>query len=75
MGLTILAIPFLILGVLASPYALDGKRCFGVGSGHKNGYCFEQGSQMPETVKYGSMLLGFGLLYLGRRQIKRRRGG
>jgi hypothetical protein len=47
MGLTILAIPFLILGVLASPYALDGKRCFGVGSGHKNGYCFEPALSRP----------------------------
>jgi hypothetical protein len=75
MGLTILAIPFLILGVLLNPYDLGGQRCVGVKKGGTDALCFEQGSQMPQYVKYGAVLIGFGLLYAGRRQIKRRREG
>jgi len=71
MALTILAIPFLLLGVFVSPTTQQGQRCLNVG---KEAYCFEQTSHMPETIKYGSVLLGFGLLYLGRRQIRRQRG-
>ncbi len=75
MGLTLLAIPFLILGVFAKPYAVDTTRCIAFGFGNKNGYCFEQGSQMPEAIKYGSVAIGFLLVYAGRRQIKRKRDG
>jgi hypothetical protein len=75
MALTILAIPLLVMGVLISPYTQQGQRCFGVGLAHNNGYCFEQGSQMPETIKYGLVAAGFVLLYAGRRQIQRKRGG
>jgi hypothetical protein len=74
MVLTILAIPLIILGVLISPYSLEATRCFAIGFASKGGYCFEQGSHMPEAIKYGSVLFGFALLYAGRRQIKRRRG-
>jgi hypothetical protein len=69
--LTVLSIPFIFLGVLVSPYSLPSQRCFTVAG--KGAYCFEQGSQMPEAFKYGSVLIGFGLLYAGRRQIKRQR--
>ncbi len=71
MALTVLAIPFLLFGIFVNPSTQQGQRCLGLG---KEAYCFEQGSTMPETIKYGSVLVGFGLLYLGRRQIKRRRG-
>jgi len=73
MVLTILAIPFLVLGVMISPYALDTARCFAIGFAGKGGYCFEPGSHMPEAIKYGCVLAGFALLYAGRRQIKRQR--
>lgn len=75
MALTILAIPMLVLGVLTSPYTMQCQRCFTVGFASKGGYCFEQGSHMPETIKYGLVLAGFALLYAGRRQIQRRRDG
>jgi hypothetical protein len=71
MALTILAIPFLLLGVFVSASTQQGQRCLTVG---KEAYCFEQGSTMPETIKYGSVLIGFALLYAGRRQIRRQRG-
>ena len=73
MGLTILAIPLLILGVLLNPFDRDAERCIGVKKG--DALCFEQGSKMPETIKYGAVALGFLLIYAGRRQLKRRRGG
>jgi hypothetical protein len=47
MVLTILAIPLLILGVLISPYSLEATRCFAIGFASKGGYCFEQGSSIP----------------------------
>lgn len=75
MALTILAIPLLVLRVLTSPYTMQGQRCFTVGFADKGGYCFEQGSHMPETIKYGVVTAGFVLLYAGRRQIQRRRDG
>ena len=75
MALTILAIPLLVMGVLTSPYTMQGQRCFTVGFAGKGGYCFEQGSHMPETIKYGLVLAGFASLYAGRRQIQRRRDG
>ena len=53
---------------------MQGQRCFAIGFAGKGGYCFEQGSHMPETIKYGCVLFGFALLYAGRRQIKRARG-
>lgn len=71
MGLTILAIPFLFFGVFVKAQDIGSQRCIGVG---QSTYCFERGSQMPEFIKYGSVLAGFGLLYVGRRQIKRQRG-
>lgn len=75
MALTILSIPFLIIGVMLNPYTQGTQRCVAVKAGAANAYCFEQGSTMPETIKYGSVAIGFGLLYAGRRQIKRRREG
>jgi hypothetical protein len=74
MVLTILAIPFLVLGVFISPYTLASARCLAIGSVSNGGYCFEPGSHLPEAIKYGCVLLGFALLYAGRRQIKRARG-
>jgi hypothetical protein len=74
MGLTILAIPFLILGVFMKPYSQDASRCFTVSFTGTGAYCFEQGSIMPEAIKYGSVAIGFALLYAGRRQIRRQRG-
>jgi hypothetical protein len=70
MGLTILAIPLIMLGVFIKPYTQEKARCFNLVG---KAYCFEQSSQMPEIVKYGSVLLGFALIYAGRRQIKRQR--
>jgi hypothetical protein len=74
MVLTILAIPFILLGVFISPTSQQAARCLTISFVSKGVYCFEQGSQMPETIKYGSVLFGFALLYAGRRQIKRRGG-
>ena len=71
MGLTVLAIPLIMLGVFLKPYAQENARCFNLVG---KAYCFEQSSQMPEIIKYGSMLLGFALIYAGRRQIRRQRG-
>ena len=76
MALTILAIPLLVMGVLTSPYTMPGgQRCFSIGFSNQGGTCFEQGSQMPVTIKYGLVAAGFVLLYAGRRQIQRRRDG
>ena len=72
MGLTILAIPFIVIGVFLKPYSLDSSRCVGVGGARP--YCFTQDSSMPEIIKYGSVAAGFLLLYAGRLQIKRQRG-
>ena len=74
MALTILAIPLIMLGVFIKPYSQDNARCLSLGFIGRGAYCFEQGSSMPETIKYGSVLLGFALLYAGRRQIKRKSG-
>ncbi len=71
MGLTVLAIPLIMLGVFLKPYTQENARCFNLVG---KAYCFEQSSQMPEIVKYGSMLLGFALIYAGRRQIRQQRG-
>jgi hypothetical protein len=71
MALTILAIPFLFFGVFVKTQDVGSQRCIGVG---QSTHCFERNSTMPETIKYGSVLVGFGLLYLGRRQIQRQRG-
>jgi hypothetical protein len=71
MLLTLLAIPFLFFGVFVKAHDVGSQRCVGVG---QSTHCFEQGSQMPEFIKYGSVLVGFGLLYAGRRQIKSQRG-
>jgi hypothetical protein len=73
MGLTILAIPLLILGVLLNPFEQGAQRCIGVHKGAADALCFEQGSKMPEAIKYGAVALGFLLIYAGRRQMKRRR--
>jgi hypothetical protein len=73
MGLTILSIPLIILGVFIKPYSTENARCISINLGGARPYCFEQGSNMPEIIKYGSVLAGFGLLYAGRLQIKRQR--
>jgi hypothetical protein len=73
MGLTILSIPFIALGVFLKPYALENSRCVNINLLRSQPYCFAQGSQMPEFIKYGSVAIGFALLYAGRRQIKRGR--
>ena len=75
MGLTILAIPLIILGVFIKPYSLENSRCMSLGFASAHPYCFEQDSRMPEVIKYGSVLAGFALLYIGRQQIKRQRAG
>jgi hypothetical protein len=73
MGLTILAIPLIMLGVFLKPYALENSRCIGfAGAGP---YCFASDSNVPEMIKYGSALAGFALLYAGRLRIKRQRDG
>jgi len=74
MGLTILAIPFIILGVFIRPYEVGAERCFKVEVLSKAAYCFEHASYMPEIVKYGCMAIGIALIYAGRRQIKQARG-
>jgi hypothetical protein len=74
MALTILAIPFLFVGVISSFYTLDAAPCFTVGFSGKGGICFAPGSPMPEVIKYGCVAVGFALLYAGRLQINRRRG-
>ena len=75
MGLTILAIPLIMLGVFIKPYSLENSRCVSINFASARPYCFEQGSSMPEIIKYGSLLAGFVLIYAGRLQIKRQRGG
>jgi hypothetical protein len=74
MLLTMFALPFLILGIFITPYSLANARCFSVSFVSKSPFCFELASNMPEIVKYGSLLLGFALIYLGRQQIRRARG-
>ena len=74
MGLTILAIPFLVLGVLISPFTLATERCFIVKVFGRGPYCFADQSLMPEFIKYACVIIAFGLFYFGREQIKRARG-
>jgi hypothetical protein len=71
MLLTLLAIPFILFGAFVKPYEQPFKRCISV---NQTPFCFEQGSSMPEVIKYGSVLVGFGFLYAGRRMIRRKRG-
>jgi hypothetical protein len=71
MLLTLLAIPFFLFGAFVKPYDQQGQRCFAV---NQTPFCFERGSLMPEVIKYGSVAFGFGLVYVGRRMIRRRRG-
>jgi hypothetical protein len=52
---------------------VDGSRCISVGFASARPYCFEQGSKLPEVIKYGCLLAGFALIYAGRMQIKRQR--
>ena len=73
MGLTILAIPLILLGIFIKPYAVDNSRCISVAFAGTRPYCFEQGSNLPEVIKYGCLLAGFALIYAGRIQIKRQR--
>jgi hypothetical protein len=75
MGLTLLAIPFILLGVFIKPYSAGAERCLNVEFLSKAAYCFEQGSYWPEVVKYGCMAIGVALIYAGRQQIKRAREG
>jgi hypothetical protein len=75
MALTILAIPFLVLGVFINPALQQDQRCFTINVVSKAPFCFEQSSIMPETIKYGSVLIGFALLLAGRQQIRRQRDG
>jgi len=75
MALTILAIPLIFLGVFIKPYSVETARCLAIRFVSDGGYCFEQGSNMPETIKYGLVLAGFALLYAGRLQIERARDG
>jgi hypothetical protein len=72
MGLTILAIPLILLGIFIKPYAVDSS-CISVSFAGARPYCFEQGSNLPEVIKYGCLLAGFALIYAGRMQIKRQR--
>ena len=74
MGLTILSIPLIFLGVFLKPYTLDNSRCIAINFVRAQPYCFASDSQMPEFIKYGSVIAGFALLYAGRQQIKRQRG-
>jgi hypothetical protein len=74
MALTILAIPFLVLGVFINPTTQQDQRCFSLNAVSKTPYCFAQGSIMPETIKYGSVAIGFALLFAGRQRIRRQRG-
>lgn len=71
MFLTLLSIPFIFFGAFVKPYEKPPQRCLSV---NQQPFCFEQSSSMPEIIKYGSVVVGFGLLYAGRRQIRRRRG-
>ena len=75
MGLTILAIPLIMLGVFLKPYAVENMRCVSVSFAGARPYCFAKESSAPEVIKYGSALAGFALLYAGRRQIRRQRDG
>ena len=75
MALTLFAIPFVVLAVLLTPFDQGTQRCVGVKKGGPDALCFEQGSKMPETIKYGAAAVGFGLLYAGRRRLKARREG
>ena len=72
MALTLLAIPFLFFGVFVRTSDEGPQRCIGVA---KDKFCYERTSQMPEFIKYGSVAVGFGLLYAGRLQMRRRREG
>jgi hypothetical protein len=73
MGLTILSIPLIVLGVFLKPYSTENSRCININFVRSQPYCFAADSQMPEIIKYGSVAIGFVLLYVGRMQIKRQR--
>ena len=71
MVLTLLAIPFLILGVFITPYTQAAERCFNLNFFSKVPLCFEAASSMPEILKYGSLVVGFALIYTGRYLMRR----
>ncbi|MDP2410862.1 MAG: hypothetical protein Q8M26_11325 [Pseudolabrys sp.] len=71
MALTMLAIPFLILGVFINPYTQGAERCFNLNFISKTPFCFEASSNMPEIVQYGSLMFAFVLIYTGRHLMRR----
>jgi hypothetical protein len=71
MFLTVLAIPFILFGAFVKPYDQQSQRCFAV---NQTPFCFEQSSPAPDIIKYGSLVVGFGLIYAGRKLIRRQRG-
>ena len=74
MTLTLMSIPLIFLGAFIKPFAQNDMRCIAANFISKEPFCFVQDSPMPEVIKYGVVLVGFALLYAGRRQIKRQRG-
>jgi hypothetical protein len=74
MQLTILALPFIIFGAFVNPYDTATGRCINVALISRSPFCFEVGSIMPDVIKYGALLAGFALIYLGRQQIRRAKG-
>lgn len=74
MGLTLLSIPFLVLGVFLKPYDEGALRCLKVAAFSNTPYCFEQASMMPEIIKYGCFAVAMALIFAGRKQIRRARG-
>ena len=75
MVLTMLALPFIILGIFIKPYTLDGLRCVAINFVSRQPFCFPADSLGPEVIRYGALAIGFALIYAGRAQIRRQRGG
>jgi hypothetical protein len=75
MILTMLALPFMILGLFVKPYAVEGMRCVAISFVSKQPFCFPAESLGPEVIRYGALAIGFALIYAGRWQIRRQRGG
>lgn len=75
MLLTMLAIPFMLAGIFMKPYAVEGARCVAIGFISREPLCFPEGSLGPDLIRYGALAVGFALIYAGRAQIRRQRGG
>jgi threonine/homoserine/homoserine lactone efflux protein len=56
MILTMLALPFIILGIFIKPHTVDSMRCVAINFVSKQPFCFPADSLGPEVIRYGALV-------------------